>query len=89
MKCLFEFTRLCNGVGVKTGCQTGASDSLKIHKGQQSTDVIHVYCKLILAVSVVINEQWRERVQGYGIFYQGAPHTLRNVCKNIGPNVLC
>lgn len=69
MKCLFEFTHLCNGVGVKTGCQTGASDRLKINKGEQSTDVIHVYCKLILTVSVVISEQWCERVQGHVIFY--------------------
>lgn len=69
MKCLFEFTHLCNRVGVKTGCQTGTSDSLKIHKGQQSTDVIHVYCKLILTVPVVISEEWRERVQGHVMLY--------------------
>jgi len=26
---------------VKIGCQTGSNDSLKIHKGEQSTGVIH------------------------------------------------
>ncbi len=57
LKCLFEFTCLCNGVGVNIGCQSDANDRLKIYKGEQSPDVIHVYCKLIFTVPVIIREQ--------------------------------
>lgn len=48
IKCLFEFTCLCNGVGGNIGFQTGTNDSLKIYKGEQSPDIIlqqiHLYC---------------------------------------------
>lgn len=70
IKCLFEFTCHCNGVGVNIGCQTGANNSLKIHKGEQSPDVIHVYRKLIFTV-LHGDYPWTvvwERVQGHVIF---------------------
>lgn len=85
LKCLFEFARLCNGVGVNIGCQTGANDSLKIYKGEQSPDGTHVYRKLICTVPVIIREQWCERVQGNILVWIPAHELQEEKNKNAFP----